>query len=110
MTLVTVESCTAGSLVHLLSQAAGASETLHGGFVVYTKENKIKAIGVPQELLKRHTAVSAEVMAAGSLVRCPATLVAAITGVAPDPRGRQSGRACLRRPGRPRRPQARGPA
>jgi nicotinamide-nucleotide amidase len=88
MTLATVESCTAGALVHLLSEAPGAGNTLHGGFVVYTKENKTKAVGVPQELLDRHTAVSAEVagaMASGGLERCPATLVTAITGVAgPD--------------------------
>jgi hypothetical protein len=37
MTIATVESCTAGSLAQLLSQAEGASETLHGGFIVYTK-------------------------------------------------------------------------
>jgi nicotinamide-nucleotide amidase len=89
MTLATVESCTAGSLVYLLSQAPGASDTLHGGFVVYTKENKTKAVGVPKRLLDRHTAVSGEVaeaMAAGGLERCPASLVVAITGVAgPDP-------------------------
>ena len=53
MTLATVESCTAGSLPHLLSQAEGASETLHGGFVVYTKANKVAAVGVPKELLAR---------------------------------------------------------
>ena len=89
LTLATVESCTGGALVHLLSQAPGASDILHGGFVVYTKENKTKAIGVPKELLARHTAVSAEVaeaMAARGLEHCPAALVAAITGVAgPEP-------------------------
>ena len=89
VTLATVESCTAGSLSHLLSQAEGASETLHGGFVVYTKANKIAAVGVPQDLLAVHTAVSAEVakaMAEGGLARCPADIVVAITGVAgPDP-------------------------
>jgi nicotinamide-nucleotide amidase len=88
-TLATVESCTAGSLAHLLSQAEGASTVLHGGFIVYTKENKTAAIGVPEDLLAVHTAVSAEVaqaMAAGGLARCPANLVAAITGVAgPEP-------------------------
>ena len=89
MTLATVESCTAGTFAHLLSQAEGASEVLHGGFIVYTKENKTAAVGVPPELLEKHTAVSAEVakaMAEGGLERCPATIVAAITGVAgPEP-------------------------
>lgn len=88
-TLATVESCTAGSLAHLLSLAEGASTALHGGFVVYTKGNKAAAVGVPEGLLARHTAVSGEVaraMAAGALQRCPADLVAAITGVAgPEP-------------------------
>lgn len=89
MTLATVESCTAGLLVHLLSQANGASQTLHGGFVVYTKENKTAAVGVPKELIAAHTAVSAEVaqaMAMGGLARCPADVAVAITGVAgPEP-------------------------
>ena len=88
-TLATVESCTAGSFAYLLSQAQGASTVLHGGFIVYTKANKTAAVGVPDELLAAHTAVSEEVaqaMAAGALARCPAALVAAITGVAgPEP-------------------------
>jgi nicotinamide-nucleotide amidase len=89
VTLATVESCTAGLLAHLLSQAEGASTVLHGGFIVYTKENKSAGVGVPEELLAIHTAVSSDVaraMAAGGLARCPADLVAAITGVAgPEP-------------------------
>jgi PncC family amidohydrolase len=98
MTLATVESCTAGSLAHLLSQAEGASETLHGGFVVYTKTNKTMAVGVPNELIATHTAVSAEVaqaMAEGGLARSPADIVVAITGVAgpePDEDGNPVGR------------------
>jgi len=88
-TLATVESCTAGSLAHLLSQAKGASKVLHGGFVVYTKANKIAVVGVPKELVDAHTAVSAEVaqaMADGGLNLCPADIVVAITGVAgPEP-------------------------
>ena len=89
ITLATVESCTAGTLAHLLSQTEGASELLHGGFIVYTKENKIASVGVSAKLLEEHTAVSAEValaMARGGIDRCPAALVAAITGVAgPEP-------------------------
>jgi nicotinamide-nucleotide amidase len=88
-TLATVESCTAGSLAHLLSQAEGASTVLHGGFIAYTKENKTAAVGVAEQLLAARTAVSREVaqaMAAGGLARCPAALVVAITGVAgPEP-------------------------
>jgi nicotinamide-nucleotide amidase len=89
LTIATVESCTAGALAHLLSQAEGASDTLHGGFIVYTKANKTAAVGVCKQLLARHTAVSAEVaqaMAKGALARCPADIALAITGVAgPEP-------------------------
>jgi len=56
MTLATVESCTAGTLAHLLSQPEGASEVLHGGFIVYTKENKTAAVGVPETLLENYAA------------------------------------------------------
>src|SRR5689334_8721002 len=89
MSIATVESCTAGSLAHLLSQAEGASEILHGGFIVYTKDNKTVSVGVPAQLLAAHTAVSepvAKAMATGGVARCPADLVVAITGVAgPEP-------------------------
>ena len=61
-TLATVESCTAGALAALLADAPGASECFHGGFVVYTKANKVAAVGVPPDLIKAHTAVSREVV------------------------------------------------
>ena len=87
--LATAESCTAGRLATLLADAPGAGEQFHGGFVTYTKENKIATLGVPRELIAAHTAVSrpvAEAMATGALERCPADLVIAITGVAgPEP-------------------------
>jgi nicotinamide-nucleotide amidase len=95
-TLATAESCTAGSLGHLLSQAPGAGEVFHGGFTVYTKANKTAALGVPEGLLA-HTAVSKEVakaMAQGAIARCPADIIAAITGVAgpaPDEDGNPVG-------------------
>jgi competence-damaged protein len=40
--IVAAESCTAGKLSGLLSDAPGASALLHGGFVAYTKDNKNK--------------------------------------------------------------------
>jgi nicotinamide-nucleotide amidase len=89
LTLVTAESCTGGAMSVLLSEAPGASDTFHGGFVVYTKENKTAALGVPATLLKEHTAVSeavAKAMATNAIAHSPADLAAAITGVAgPEP-------------------------
>jgi PncC family amidohydrolase len=63
----------------------GASDFLHGGFVVYSKAKKVSAVGVPEELISEHTAVSAPVvkaMAEGALRRSPADMAIAITGVA----------------------------
>jgi nicotinamide-nucleotide amidase len=89
LTLLTVESCTAGALACALANAEGAGDVLHGGFVVYTKENKCAAVGVSVELIRQHTAVSAAVakaMAVGGLERSPAHIARAITGVAgPEP-------------------------
>jgi nicotinamide mononucleotide (NMN) deamidase PncC len=47
MTLATVESCTAGSLVRLLAQGEGASATLHGGFVGARGREAIASAHVP---------------------------------------------------------------
>jgi PncC family amidohydrolase len=88
-TVATVESCTAGALASLLAEGEGASDVLHGGFVVYTKAAKSAVVDVPPELIDKHTAVSREValaMARGGLKRIPADVVVAVTGVAgPDP-------------------------
>jgi nicotinamide-nucleotide amidase len=99
--IVTAESCTAGKLAAVLSEAPGAAERLHGSFVTYTKANKAKSLGVSVDLLQRKGAVCAEVaiaMAEGALVRSPATLAVSITGVAgpdPDEDGNPVGRVCI---------------
>lgn len=89
LTLVTAESCTAGRLASALSDAPGASEHFHGGFVTYTKEAKTKLLGVDANLLREKTAVCAEVaeaMAQGALLRSPADVAVSVTGVAgPEP-------------------------
>ena len=89
MTIVTAESCTAGTVASLLAQADGAGDLLHGGFVTYTKEHKTAALGVSKRLLQKQGAVNAEVvkqLAAGALQRSPATLAIAISGVlGPEP-------------------------
>ena len=89
VTIVTAESCTAGSIAALLAQAEGASDILHGGFIAYTKEHKTEALGVPWRLLKEQSAVNADVvkeLAAGALERSPASLAIAVSGVlGPEP-------------------------
>jgi nicotinamide-nucleotide amidase len=55
-TIVTAESCTAGTIAALLAQAEGASDILHGGFTTYTKEQKTKVLDVSKRLLKEQGA------------------------------------------------------
>jgi nicotinamide-nucleotide amidase len=99
--IVTAESCTAGKLAAVLSEAPGAAERLHGSFVTYTKANKTKSLGVSAALLQRKGAVCREVavaMAEGALARSPATLAVSITGVAgpdPDEDGNPVGLVCI---------------
>jgi nicotinamide-nucleotide amidase len=101
LTVVAAESCTSGLLASVLSEAPGAAELLHGGFVTYTKASKVVVLGVPDELLKEKTAVCVQVaraMAEGALARSPADLSAAITGVAgpsPDEDGNPVGLVCI---------------
>jgi nicotinamide-nucleotide amidase len=100
-TLVTAESCTAGLLCLILSDAPGAAERFHGGFVTYTKVHKTKVLGVSPELLREKGAVCPEVaraMAEGALMHSTADLAVAITGVAgpdPDEDGNPVGRVCI---------------
>jgi nicotinamide-nucleotide amidase len=89
MTICTAESCSAGKRALALSKGEGASQHLMGGVVAYTKEMKIRALGVPLEVIDRGTAVCADVaegMACGARRLSGAALAISITGVAgPEP-------------------------
>ena len=99
--IVTAESCTAGLMCEVLSDAEGATQAFQGGFVTYTKEHKTCALGVPETLLREKGAVCGEVaraMAEGALAHSRAGISAAITGVAgpePDEDGNPVGRVCI---------------
>jgi len=101
LSIITAESCTSGLLANVLSEAPGAGELLHGGFVTYTKENKTAVLGVGADLLSRRGAVCPEVavaMAEGALARSPADIAIAITGVAgpeKDEDGNPVGLVCI---------------
>ena len=84
LTLALAESCTGGLLAATLTDIAGASRVLDRGYVTYSNEAK-QQIGVAAATLERYGAVSretAEAMAKGVLANTPATLSAAITGIA----------------------------
>jgi nicotinamide-nucleotide amidase len=89
LSVLTAESCTAGLIAAILSHAHHAGECLHGGFVVYSKEQKSASLGVNPALLKSKGSVNAEValqMARGALHRSAASVSLAVTGVlGPDP-------------------------
>lgn len=87
-TLATAESLTAGLLAATVAGVPGASVVLRGGLVVYATDLKHELAGVPEEILQRHGAVSAETaqaLAVGAARRCGADVGVGLTGVAgPD--------------------------
>jgi nicotinamide-nucleotide amidase len=87
LTLGLAESCTGGLLAATLTDIPGSSRVFERGFITYSNEAK-QQIGVAAATIERYGAVSretAEAMAKGVLANTPATLAAAITGIAgPD--------------------------
>lgn len=63
MTLAVAESCTGGMLSSKLVSVAGSSNWFREGAVTYSNEAKIKRLGVNEETLAAHGAVSAETAA-----------------------------------------------
>ena len=85
MMIATAESCTGGMIIAALTDIAGSSAVVDRGFITYSNDAKIDMLGVSQETLKAHGAVSRETaleMAAGALAHSRASLALAVTGVA----------------------------
>lgn len=83
--LVLAESCTGGWIAKLLTDLPGSSAVFCCSFVTYSNQAKQRMLGVPQALLQRHGAVSAEVvtaMADGALSHSDANLAGAVSGIA----------------------------
>ncbi len=85
MTLATSESCTGGLIAHRLTNVSGASAYFLGSVVAYHNSVKRLLLGVPEEVLTAHGAVSEETargMAEGVRRLIGATYGLAVTGVA----------------------------
>lgn len=83
-TLAAAESCTGGLLLGCLTEIAGSSDVVLGGFVTYANRQK-EALGVPAAVLATHGAVSADVaaaMASATRAATAADVAVSITGIA----------------------------
>ncbi len=63
-TLATAESCTGGYVAHLITSVPGSSAYFRGSVIAYDNEIKRKILGVDQDLLLKHGAVSEEAVRA----------------------------------------------
>jgi len=64
LSIRTVESCTAGSIIARLCRVPGASDVVDRGWVTYTNQAKQEEVGVDADLLEQHGAVSETVVRA----------------------------------------------
>lgn len=60
-TIATAESCTGGRIAQMLTSVAGSSAYFKGSAVTYATSSKVAVLGISQELIDKHSVVSAEV-------------------------------------------------
>jgi nicotinamide-nucleotide amidase len=98
--IATAESCTGGMVAVALTDVAGSSAVVDRGFVTYSNAAKTEMLGVRDDTLAAHGAVSEAVareMAEGALRHSRAQLAVSITGIA-GPGGSEhkpEGRVCF---------------
>ena len=83
--LATAESCTGGWVAQTVTAIAGSSEWFDCGVVTYSNESKGALLGVAEDTLATHGAVSeatARAMALGAVKRSRADWAVAVTGIA----------------------------
>lgn len=83
--IAVAESCTGGLVLGRLTDVAGSSAWVVGGVVAYDNAVKVRELGVPQELIDQHGAVSepvAAAMAEGVRTRLGADVGVGVTGIA----------------------------
>lgn len=84
-TVSSAESCTGGLIMHRLTNIAGSSAYVIGGVVAYANEIKQNVLGVSEETLRAHGAVSeptAYEMVLGALRIFGTNIAVSVTGIA----------------------------
>ena len=85
LTFATAESCTGGLLAGRMVNVAGVSDCFKEGFITYANEAKMRYLGVSEQTLKEHGAVSEECareMAEGLAKTTEAQVAVVTTGLA----------------------------
>lgn len=83
--LATAESCTGGWIAKALTDVPGSSDWFDGGVVSYSNTSKTAMLGVSEQTLRQHGAVSEQTvreMAEGARERFAAALAVAVSGIA----------------------------
>jgi PncC family amidohydrolase len=83
-TMGTAESCTGGYIAHLITSIAGSSAYFNGSIVSYANEVKQNVLGVKQDTLAKHGAVSEETvreMIKGAIEKLNVDFVLATSGI-----------------------------
>lgn len=85
LTLSTAESCTGGNIGHLITSIPGSSKAYEGGVIAYSNTIKVNFLGVPENTLRNHGAVSEATviaMAEGAKRKFNTDYAIATTGIA----------------------------
>jgi len=91
-TIAIAESCTGGEIAARLTDVPGISRCFLQGVVAYSNEAKVRRFGVPEDVIVRHGAVSAETalaMAEGMRRTSGADIALSTTGIAGPSGGTQ---------------------
>jgi len=85
LTVTTAESCTGGLIASRITSVAGSSSVFEAGYVTYSNRIKTQQLGVPEQILMDHGAVSqpvVEAMLVGALAASDADVGVAVSGIA----------------------------
>ena len=94
LVIATAESCTGGLIAHTLTNISGSSEYFDRGIISYSNRAKMELLDVPENMLKKHGAVSMEVaktMAKNVRIKSNVDIGISTTGIA-GPTGGSKGK------------------